>query len=87
MARGRKGKDEAPPVEVVSKRRRKKRAVDPGLFPDEMVVMTGPGGDGLLSVVTPASPIGRAVLGRRVGDVVDITVEGELREWQISFVS
>lgn len=51
------------------------------------ITLTGPGGDGLLSVVTPASPIGRAVLGRRTGDVVDITVEGELREWQISFVS
>jgi transcription elongation GreA/GreB family factor len=51
------------------------------------MTLTGPGGDGLLSVVTPASPIGRAVLGRRVGDVVDITVDGEVREWQISFVS
>ncbi|HEU4615900.1 MAG TPA: GreA/GreB family elongation factor [Kofleriaceae bacterium] len=51
------------------------------------VTLTGPGGDGLLSVVTPASPIGRAVLGRRVGDVVDITVDGEVREWQISYVS
>jgi transcription elongation GreA/GreB family factor len=50
------------------------------------VSLTGPGGDGVLSVVTPASPIGRAVLGRRVGDVVDITVEGELLEWQITFV-
>ncbi len=49
--------------------------------------LTGPGGDGLLSVVTPASPIGRAVLGKKVGDVVDVTVEGELREWRISFVA
>jgi transcription elongation GreA/GreB family factor len=51
------------------------------------VTLTGPGGDGLLSVVTPASPIGKAVLGRRPGDVVDVTVDGEVREWQISFVS
>jgi transcription elongation GreA/GreB family factor len=51
------------------------------------MTLSGPGGDGVLSVVTPASPIGRAVLGRRVGDVVDITVDGEIREWQISFVS
>ncbi|HEY5920632.1 MAG TPA: GreA/GreB family elongation factor [Kofleriaceae bacterium] len=51
------------------------------------MTLTGPGGDGLLSVVTPASPIGRAVFGRRVGDVVDVTVDGELREWQISYVS
>ena len=50
------------------------------------VTLTGPGGDGLLSVVTPASPIGKAVLGRRVGDVVDITVDGDVREWQITYV-
>jgi transcription elongation GreA/GreB family factor len=51
------------------------------------VTLTGPGGDGVLSVVTPASPIGKAVLGRREGDVVDITVDGELREWQITYVA
>lgn len=51
------------------------------------MTLLGPGGDGVLSVVTPASPIGKAVLGRREGDVVDVTVEGEIREWQISFVS
>ena len=50
------------------------------------VSLTGPGGDGHLSVVTPASPIGRAVLGKQVGAVVDVTVEGELREWSISWV-
>jgi transcription elongation GreA/GreB family factor len=32
--------------------------------------------------VTPASPIGGAVMGRKVGDVVDIAE----REWQISYV-
>lgn len=51
------------------------------------MTLTGPGGDGVLSVVTPASPIGKAVLGRRVGDVVDITVDGDVREWQISYVT
>ncbi len=51
------------------------------------ITLTGPGGDGLVSVVTPASPVGRAVLGRRLGDVVDVTVEGALREWQISYVA
>jgi len=51
------------------------------------MTLTGPGGDGLLSVVTPASPIGKAVLGRRTGDVVDVMVDGEVREWQISYVS
>jgi|SRR6185436_2960997 len=48
--------------------------------------LTGPGGDGLLSVVTPASPIGRAVIGRRISDVVDVTVDGTLREWAITYV-
>lgn len=51
------------------------------------MTLAGPGGDGVLSVVTPASPIGKAVIGRRTGDVVDITVDGELREWQITFVA
>jgi len=50
------------------------------------VTLTGPGGDGLLSVVTPVSPIGRAVLGRKAGDVVDVTVDGAPREWQITYV-
>jgi len=48
--------------------------------------LTGPDGDGILSVVTPASPVGKAVLGRRVGDVVEITVRGELRELTITYV-
>lgn len=50
------------------------------------ITLTGPGGDGYLSVVTPASPIGRAVLGRRVGDTIDVTVAGDVREWTITFV-
>lgn len=50
------------------------------------ITLTGPGGDGHLSVVTPASPIGKAVIGKKTGDVVDVTVEGELREWQITYV-
>jgi transcription elongation GreA/GreB family factor len=37
-------------------------------------------------VVTPASPIGRAVLGKKTGDVVDITVDGDIREWSITYV-
>jgi transcription elongation GreA/GreB family factor len=51
------------------------------------VTLTGPGGDGLVSVVTPASPVGRAVLGRKLGDTVDVTVDGAAREWQISYVA
>ena len=50
------------------------------------VSLTGPGGDGHLTVVTPASPIGRAVLGRKVGAVVDIIVEGDARAWRIAWV-
>jgi transcription elongation GreA/GreB family factor len=50
------------------------------------MTLTGPGGDGLLSVVTPASPIGRAVLGRTTGEIVDVTVDGDVREWQITYV-
>ncbi|HEY4055283.1 MAG TPA: GreA/GreB family elongation factor [Kofleriaceae bacterium] len=50
------------------------------------MTLTGPGGDGHLSVVTPGSPIGKAVLGKRSGDVIDVTVEGDVREWQITYV-
>lgn len=50
------------------------------------MTLTGPDGDGHLSVVTPHSPIGKAVIGRRVGDIVDVTAGGEVREWKISWV-
>ncbi len=50
------------------------------------ITLTGPGGDGHLSVVTPASPIGRAVLGRRIGDVVDVAVDGDVRGWAITYI-
>jgi transcription elongation GreA/GreB family factor len=50
------------------------------------VELTGPGGDGFLSVVTPASPVGKAVMGRRVGDTVEVVVKGEPLEWAITFV-
>lgn len=50
------------------------------------IELTGPGGDGYLSVVTPTSPIGRAVMGRKAGDVVEIVAAGETREWTVSFV-
>lgn len=48
--------------------------------------LLGPGGDGHLTAVTPSSPVGRAVLGRRVGDVIDVTINGEVREWTVSWV-
>jgi transcription elongation GreA/GreB family factor len=50
------------------------------------ITLEGPDGDGFLSVVTAASPIGRAVIGRRLGEVVDVTVDGEAREWTITWV-
>ena len=50
------------------------------------VELTGPGGDGFLSVVTPISPIGKAVLGKRVGDTVEVMVQDEAREWTITYV-
>ncbi len=48
--------------------------------------LTGPGGDGFFTVVTPASPIGAAVMGRRVGDEVQARIRGELRQWTIVWV-
>lgn len=48
--------------------------------------LTGPGGDGHLSVVTPSSPMGKAIMGRRVGDVIDLTIQGDCREWAITYV-
>ena len=50
------------------------------------MTLLGPGGDGHLSVVTPVSPIGKAVLSRRVDDIVDVTVKGDVREWRIVWV-
>jgi transcription elongation GreA/GreB family factor len=50
------------------------------------VELTGPGGDGFLSVVTPQSPIGRAVIGRRAGETVEVVVKGQPREWTITCI-
>ncbi len=50
------------------------------------ITLLGPGGDGDLVVVTPTSPIGRAVIGKGSGDIVDVTVDGDVREWQITYV-
>jgi len=45
--------------------------------------LTGPGGDGFLSVITPSSPVGRALMGRRAGDTIEVTLAGEVREWTV----
>ena len=50
------------------------------------IELTGPGGDGVLSVVTPASPVGRAVLERIVGETIEVMVNGKSREWTITYV-
>jgi transcription elongation GreA/GreB family factor len=49
--------------------------------------LTGPGGDGFLHVVTPGSPIGKGLLGKKVGDVVEVMVKGELTEWEVVFAA
>ncbi|MBI5547902.1 MAG: GreA/GreB family elongation factor [Deltaproteobacteria bacterium] len=48
--------------------------------------LTGPDGDGFLSVVTPSSPVGRALMGRREGETVEVTIGGDVRELSITFV-
>ncbi|MBE7452454.1 MAG: GreA/GreB family elongation factor [Kofleriaceae bacterium] len=51
------------------------------------ITLEGPGGDGVFSVITPASPLGRAIIGRRQGDAVDVTIDGELRSYAITWVA
>jgi transcription elongation GreA/GreB family factor len=48
--------------------------------------LTGPGGDGFFTVVTPASPVGSAVMGQREGDGVQTRIRGELRQWTVTWV-
>lgn len=48
--------------------------------------LTVPDGDGFLLVITPNSPVGRAVLGKRCGDTVEVVVAGEPRELTITYV-
>lgn len=49
--------------------------------------LTGPDGDGIFQVVTPTSPFGRALMGKKVGQVIEVTVAGELTEWTITDVA
>lgn len=48
--------------------------------------LTGPGGDGVISVLTPSSPIGKALMGKCVGDGIDVVVRGAWRSWTIEHV-
>ena len=45
--------------------------------------LEGPGGDGFISVITPASPVGSAIQGARSGDRVDVVIAGNDREWTV----
>jgi transcription elongation GreA/GreB family factor len=51
------------------------------------IELTMPDGDGFVTVVTPSSPLGKAILGRRVGDTVEVVVKGEPREWTVTFLA
>ena len=45
--------------------------------------LVGPGGDGFVTVVTPDSPVGRALLRAVVGDSFEVIVDGRDREWTV----
>jgi transcription elongation GreA/GreB family factor len=45
--------------------------------------LNGPGGDGSISVITPSSPVGRAVQGARAGDSFKVALQGRDREWTV----
>lgn len=51
------------------------------------IELTMPDGDGFVTVVTPASPLGKAILGRAMGDTIEVSVKGEAREWTVTFVA
>ena len=48
--------------------------------------LTMPDGDGFVTVVTPASPLGKAIIGRELGDTVEISVRGEDRDWTVTYI-
>jgi len=48
--------------------------------------VSGPGGDGFVAVVTPTSPVGKALVGARAGDSFEITIDGRERHWTVSSV-
>ena len=47
------------------------------------VELKGPGGDGFVTVVTPNSPVGKALMGSRAGDSFEIVIDGRDREWTV----
>jgi transcription elongation GreA/GreB family factor len=51
------------------------------------IELTMPDGDGFVTVVAPMSPLGKTILGCRLGDTVEVVVKGEPREWTVTFVA
>jgi transcription elongation GreA/GreB family factor len=51
------------------------------------IELTMPDGDGFVTVVTPASPLGKVIMGARIGDSVEVAVKGEEREWTVTFIA
>lgn len=45
--------------------------------------LSGPGGDGFISVIGPQSPVGKALMGASIEDEVEVVVAGRDREWTI----
>jgi transcription elongation GreA/GreB family factor len=45
--------------------------------------LLGPGGEGFVHVVTPASPVGQALLGAHIGDTVEVIIDGRDKEWEL----
>ena len=45
--------------------------------------LTGPDGDGIITVLTPQSPVGKAMFGKSVGDVAEVTIKREPWDWEI----
>lgn len=43
-------------------------------------------GGAKVMVITPASPVGRALVGRRAGEDFELAVKGALREWEIDAI-
>jgi transcription elongation GreA/GreB family factor len=41
----------------------------------------------IVTVITPASPVGRALVGRRAGDDFELAVRGAMREWEIEEIA
>jgi transcription elongation GreA/GreB family factor len=49
--------------------------------------LTGPDGDGIFQVVTPASPFGRALMGKRMGAEIEVMMGGEPVDWTVTYVA